>query len=573
MYGVVVANYLARFARRASDMLFTGNRATIDGIRLAPPPTPLAPVNLTDPEEIHRVLNLAARIGDQLLAAGTGNSDAKAEIKAIAAAYGLHYTHVDITLNTITVYAHNDESRSPVSAFRVVKTLSTNFSRLTEIDRLVRSIIAGATPLDTAEQILAEIERSPLPFRTRWALLSWGGFAFSIALLLGGGYAVAFVATITTLFIMFSTAWLASKSLPEFYQNFLGGFIAVLPAAVVTQFATERGWYFPPSLVVASCIVAQLAGLTLVQALQDAVTGAPVTASARFFETVLNTGAIIAGIGAALQFVHMVGIDMTPLDVSTTSGVLGGTTVRVLSGAAATVFFCLACFTERRATVVAAATALVASIAHNIVQALAESSTMMPAAAAAILVGMTGGLLSRRYMVPPQITAAAGITPFLPGLALYRGMSSILQDKLVIGMSNLALAAATATTLAAGVVFGEWVARRLRRPRILHREYGLRRPRIAVRERRPRRRHGNHAAHPLDQHPMDRSVPRMSRKREGTRSLWSIDSLLRTRQRRRLAKIRESEKQAQQQEQADSPAQQDLTGDGGPAAGSEHGRD
>src|SRR5699024_9185831 len=260
--------------------------------------------------------------------------------------------------------------------------------------------------------------------------------------------------------IMFSTAWLASKSLPEFYQNFLGGFIAVLPAAVVTQFATERGWYFPPSLVVASCIVAQLAGLTLVQALQDAVTGAPVTASARFFETVLNTGAIIAGIGAALQFVHMVGIDMTPLDVSTTSGVLGGTTVRVLSGAAATVFFCLACFTERRATVVAAATALVASIAHNIVQALAESSTMMPAASGPLVAstgltmpvpcpehsppmpaappgtqgGSPGGPLPCRHMVPPQDTATDGITPFLPGLALYRGMSPILQDKLVIGM-------------------------------------------------------------------------------------------------------------------------------------------
>src|SRR5699024_12768337 len=101
-----------------------------------------------------------------------------------------------ITVQAITVYSHNAESRSAVSAFRVVKTLSTNFSRLTEIDRLVRSIIAGATPLDTAEQILAEIERSPLPFRTRWALLSWGGFDFSIDLLLGCGYGVAFVAMI-----------------------------------------------------------------------------------------------------------------------------------------------------------------------------------------------------------------------------------------------------------------------------------------------------------------------------------------------------------------------------------------
>ena len=234
----------------------------------------------------------------------------------------------------------------------------------------------GANLLETAEQIFAEIEQPAAVPHPLGSALGWIRFLHCPAA--GGGYAVAFVATITTLFIMFSTAWLASKSLPEFYQNFLGGFIAVLPAAVVTQFATERGWYFPPSLVVASCLVAQLAGLTLVQALQDAVTGAPVTASARFFETVLNTGAIIAGIGAALQFVHMVGIDMTPLDVSTTSGVLGGTTVRVL-GRGGDGPLLPGLFNERRATVVAAATALVASIAHNIVQALAESSTMMPA--------------------------------------------------------------------------------------------------------------------------------------------------------------------------------------------------
>ena len=65
----------------------------------------------------------------------------------------------------------------------------------------------------------------------------------------------------------------------------------------------------------------------------------------------------------------------------------------------------------------------------------------------------------------------------------------------------------------------------------------------------------------------------MSRKREGTRSLWSIDSLLRTRQRRKLAKIREDEKQAQQQQgEVDSPAEQGLAEDGGSAAGSEHAR-
>lgn len=65
----------------------------------------------------------------------------------------------------------------------------------------------------------------------------------------------------------------------------------------------------------------------------------------------------------------------------------------------------------------------------------------------------------------------------------------------------------------------------------------------------------------------------MSRKREGTRSLWSIDSLLRTRQRRKLAKMREDEKQAQLQGQVDSPAEQGPAEDGGSAEGSEHARD
>lgn len=68
---------------RASDMLFGGNRSTIDTIRMAPPPSPLAPVDLTDPLAIHRVTDVAARVGDLLLCSGTGNSDAKAQILAV----------------------------------------------------------------------------------------------------------------------------------------------------------------------------------------------------------------------------------------------------------------------------------------------------------------------------------------------------------------------------------------------------------------------------------------------------------------------------------------------------------
>ncbi|RRO98095.1 amino acid export carrier protein, partial [Corynebacterium bovis] len=98
----------------------------------------------------------------------------------------------------------------------------------------------------------------------------------------------------------------------------------------------------------------------------------------------------------------------------------------------------------------------------------------------------------RRYLIPPQITAIAGITPLLPGLALYRGMYAMLNNQFVVGFSSLAAALATATALGAGVVLGEWVARRLRRPRILHIADGIRRPgtrrksRVHWMRRRPR---------------------------------------------------------------------------------------
>ena len=218
-----VATFMRDIIKKGSDMLFSGNRATIDAIRMAPPPSPLAPVNLSDPVQVHAVMDLAARIGDLLLAAGTGNSDAKAQIRGIMSAYGLRYTHVDITLNTINVYARFANDQPPTNVFRVVHQLATDFSRITEVDRLVRSIVAGATPLDLAQKILFDIETSPLPYRNRYALLSWGGFAAAVALLLGGGWAVAIVAGITTIFTVFANAWLASKSLPLFFQNILGG--------------------------------------------------------------------------------------------------------------------------------------------------------------------------------------------------------------------------------------------------------------------------------------------------------------------------------------------------------------
>ena len=60
-------------------------------------------------------------------------------------------------------------------------------------------------------------------------------------------------------------------------------------------------------------------------------------------------------------------------------------------------------------------------------------------------------------------------SPLLPGLSIYRGMYGLLHDQTLIGFGNLTVALATATALSAGVVLGEWIARRFRRPRFAKR--------------------------------------------------------------------------------------------------------
>ncbi|MGW9266893.1 threonine/serine exporter family protein, partial [Gordonia terrae] len=106
---------------------------------------------------------------------------------------------------------------------------------------------------------------------------------------------------------------------------------------------------------------------------------------------------------------------------------------------------------------------------------------------AAAFVGLIGGLLARRALTPPLVVAVAGITPLLPGLAVYRGLYGILGDQTLDGFTWIANALAIGCALAAGVTLGEFVARSLRRPQLPPRPDWRLRRRIALREDREAR--------------------------------------------------------------------------------------
>ncbi|WP_051067214.1 threonine/serine exporter ThrE [Corynebacterium ciconiae] len=465
-------------AKKFKEWVFPSGRvATIDASQAAAPPSPLAPIDLTDADQVAFVMDVAIRIGDILLSSGTANSDVKSQIHTVASSYGLHYCHVDITMNTITVFSHvGGKRRRPVSAFRVAGRMDVNFSKLSDVDRLIRSIQAGATPPEVADKILSDIIAAPPPYGAKIAVIGWATMAAAVSVLLGGNALVASLSFATTLAIMVVNILLDRQGMPSFFQNVFGGFVATLPAAFGYRLATELGWSFNPSQVIATGIIVLLAGLTLVQALQDGITGAPVTASARFFETMLITGGIIGGVALGIEVAAAIGVELPPIQTSPPLQ-FSSSVVKVAAGSLAAAAFAVASYAEWSTVAVAWLTGAAGFSLHLLVLQPLGVGALTSTAMSATMIGLAGGLLARRFLIPPLIIAISGVTPFLPGLAVYRGMYSMLNEQLINGFTYIALAIATAGGLAAGVVFGEWIARKLRRPPIMRAYRAIRRPR------------------------------------------------------------------------------------------------
>lgn len=447
-----------------------GNIATIDAAKSAPPPSPLAPIDLTDQSQVVGVMDIAARIGVILITSGTSNPDARAQVHLAASAYGLHYCHIDILTSTVTIHANMvtpDGRQQPLHVFRVAPRISLNFQKLAAVDKLIRSIHSGATPPAMAEKILDEIENMQPRISTFTTLVAWGGMGGFFSLILGGGAFQAVVSFFVAFIIMAINTYLARYRLPIFYQNIVGGFIAVLPAAMLYHLAQYLDVTFNPSQVIGMGIVVLVAGLTLVQCIVDGITGAPVTSAARLLEALFYTGAIVAGVGLGIQFVGYIGFALPPL-ATVAPPVYMEVPLLVLFGSLGSASFAYACYASVKETVIAGLTAGAGMVFYYFLVLVMGIGNVVTAGMAAIAVGLAGGLMSRRYGIPPTVTMIIGYTPMLPGLTLYRGMYATLHDQTMTGFRNLATAVAIAGALAAGVVLGERVARRLRRPRIFH---------------------------------------------------------------------------------------------------------
>ncbi|MET9274933.1 threonine/serine exporter family protein [Kribbella sp. NPDC003557] len=166
-----------------------------------------------------------------------------------------------------------------------------------------------------------------------------------------------------------------------------------------------------PSRVVTAGIVMLLAGVGIMGATQDALTGFPVTASARLIGGVLNTAGIIAGVAAGLTVGELLGVGLTAFTPGAAG--LAEVGVTVFGAAMAAGAFAFASYAPPRSLV---AVALVAALGQAVLLAVDSSEVGRTwGSALATALALAAGVILGQYLARPLKREARRLETRLAG--------------------------------------------------------------------------------------------------------------------------------------------------------------
>jgi uncharacterized membrane protein YjjP (DUF1212 family)/uncharacterized membrane protein YjjB (DUF3815 family) len=408
-----------------------------------------------DTREIAASMNLALRIGELLLSSGAGASDVSAAMNNVAWACGLRGYNADVMFTELTLSQQSSPEEPAIIQIRQVRYRDVDYGDLTEVDHLIRALVDGAIDRAEATTRLNRII-STGHSRPRWSVtLALGVMGGGVGMVLGGDWLVVAVGAAAAMLVDLLQRQMGRRRLPAFYQQVAGGLLATLIAVGVAATPADVS----PSLVISTSIVMLLAGVNFLGAIQDALTGFPVTAGARILEAVLATAGVVAGVSGGLQVADVLGIDLGPVDPGAYTIV--HVPVMVVGGAIAAAAYAFSAYAPARSLVPIAAVAALAVAVYAVVYqrgfGIAWSSAL-----AALLLGLVSYPVASRARFPSLVVVAAGITPLLPGLSIYRGLT-LLATSASAALLAMVTAVAVALALSSGAILGEYLAQPIRR--------------------------------------------------------------------------------------------------------------
>lgn len=408
------------------------------------------PIVPTDLARLHAVFDLAMRIGEGMLTSGAAASEVTATMLRVVSASGYRNVSVSVTLNEVSISYLADPQSAPFTRIRAAGAQLQDYSRLEAYEHATEDYVRGVNDLEAAGVRVAAIASAPGAY-PRWLMTAglavMGG---SAALGLGAGILVTAAATATAVLLALLTDVLSARRVPAFYIQVAGGFVAALAAVAVHLVEPAAN----SSIVVVACLIILLAGLTSLGAMQDAITGWYVTASARILETLMLTIGLVIGVRGGLLVADLLDADIAVSAAMPVS--LTGVVTLLVSGLVLGLGFAISVQTPPRVLAwcsgIAAGSTVVGSVLTGIGVDRVWSVGIVAVASGALAVA-----LAVRLHAPALTFTMAGLIPLLPGSRIYRGLLAIGTD-LTAGAGWLFEAAEVAVALAAGAVLGQMLA-------------------------------------------------------------------------------------------------------------------
>jgi uncharacterized membrane protein YjjP (DUF1212 family) len=400
--------------------------------------------------DLPQALRFLLRLGELLLRCGAGSSDVETSIILSARALGLPRIEIGVTYTEIQISVSGPPGRPPITDMRVVRRLSIDHTRLVAAHQLVLDLVDGRIDAPDVYRRFDEIRHAPKRY-PRWLVtIGWAVLAAAVVVQLGGGALVTVVTFAATVLIDRLGRRLARRALPVFFLNAIGGAVSTAVALGLSRLGADVSY----SLVVAGGVFLLLPGLSLLAAVQDALTGYSVTSAARGVEVLVLSTGIVSGIAFVLVISHRFGLDMNvgvPVQLK-----LIDFPVRVIAAGFVAAGLAIGYYSPARlipvsATIGALGYAALLGLDH----ALHAPTVSRGLAAAAI--GLVSQLYARRERAPALTLVVPGLVPLLPGLTVYSAMIQLTQHGGIAGLPTLLVAVTEALAIAAGVILGEFL--------------------------------------------------------------------------------------------------------------------
>lgn len=418
-----------------------------------------------DEAYVRKVLDLAMRIAESLVAVGASANEVVLSTIRVAAALGIKPVHVDISYNSIGVSYHREDLAVPFTLIRVVRAPVPDHSKLQQLQALVVAIEDGLD-IEEARQRFHAVRRTTFLYRPSIIVLAQGGLAVGVAMLYGASWLIGLVA-----FLAACSAALVIRGLSKLHVPYF--FLQATGALVVTAFAVATNWVgllgvplfesARPSIVVATGIVLMLSGMQVVGAAQDAIDGFALTAVGRILDLALLTLGVVIGIIGGVSMAQALGVGFA-LDSSAPP--LGSPVMQY--GGVALIALTVAVWNGARPRTIAFSivVALIAWLGYS-AAIFGGASIALASGVGALVASFIGMLIGQRLHVPSIAVTTASIVPMVPGSMVFRGILEIAESEgdaqgLILGFAELVGAGAVGLALASGASLGLFIGAPIR---------------------------------------------------------------------------------------------------------------